>query len=155
MKRILLALALAVVAASRAAAQHSPSHREAAMDVLVAMRVPQALEASLNTALQVQLQGDPRLRGMEAVLREFFARYMSWDNLKAQYADMYANTFSEAELREMAEFYRTPVGQKLARSTPSLLQQGAALGERAVREHMPELQEMIRQHLSARAGARP
>ena len=145
MKKIAAAaLALLVLTAGRGFAQHSSSHRQAAMDLLVAMHVPEALQASLNTSLQVQLQGDPRLRGMEPVLREFFGRYLTWDSLKAQYADLYAGAFSEDELRELAEFYRTPVGQKMALSAPALMRQGAELGERAVRQHMPELQEMIR-----------
>ncbi|HEX8907090.1 MAG TPA: DUF2059 domain-containing protein [Longimicrobiaceae bacterium] len=150
MRKIAIALlALLVLSAERAAAQHSPGHREAAMDLLVAMRVPEALAASLNTSLQIQLAGNPQLRGMEPVLREFFARYMSWNSLKDQYADIYANAFSESELREMLDFYRSPAGQKLARSAPALMRQGAELGERAVREHMPELQEMIRRNLEA------
>ncbi|HEX8245666.1 MAG TPA: DUF2059 domain-containing protein [Longimicrobium sp.] len=148
MKKIAAAaLGLVLLSAGRGVAQHSASHREAAMDLLVAMHVPETLEASLNTSLQVQLQGNPQLRGMETVLRQFFARYLSWNNLKAQYADLYANAFSEEELREMADFYRTPVGQKMALSAPALMRQGAELGERTVREHMPELQEMIRQQM--------
>ena len=148
MKKIVAAaLALLLLSAGRGMAQHSASHRQAAMDLLVAMHVPEALRASLNTSLQVQLQGDPQMRGMEPVLRQFFSRYVTWDNLKAQYADLYADAFSEDELREMAEFYRTPVGQKMALSAPALMRQGAELGERAVREHMPELQEMIRRQM--------
>jgi hypothetical protein len=150
MKKIVAAaLALLLLSTGRGVAQRSASHRQAAMDLLVAMHLPEALQASLNTALQVQLQGDPRLRGMEPVLRQFFARYVTWDSLKAQYADLYADAFSEDELREMAAFYRTPVGQKMALSAPALMRQGAELGERAVREHMPELQEMIRRQMPA------
>ncbi|HSU15446.1 DUF2059 domain-containing protein [Longimicrobium sp.] len=152
MKKILVGLlALVFLTTARAEAQRSASHRAAAMDLLLAMHVPEALQASLSTALQVQLQGNPQMRGMEPVLRDFFARYVSWETLKDQYADLYASAFTEDELHQMADFYRTPVGQKLARSSPLLLRQGAELGERAVRQHMPELQEMIRRHLLTRA----
>lgn len=151
MRKILISLlTLLAFAAARADAQQSASRRAAAMELLLAMRVPETLQASITTALQVQLQGNPQMRGMEPVLRDFFARYVSWDRLKDQYADLYASTFTEEELQQMTQFYRTPVGQKLARSSPLLLRQGAELGERAVRQHMPELQEMIRQQLLTR-----
>lgn len=40
-------------------------------------------------------------------------------------------------------FYRTPLGQKMVTRLPLLLQKGAALGQKAVQEHLPELQEEI------------
>lgn len=156
MKTFLLAAAALVVAsAAPAAAQLPASHREAAMDLLVAMRVPETLQASMNAALQSQLQGNPQMRSLEPVLRDFLAKYITWDALKDQYADIYANAFSEDELREMAAFYRTETGQKLARLTPALLRQGIELGDRAVQQHLPELQQMIEQRLTAGQPAKP
>jgi uncharacterized protein len=156
MKKILLAAAALVVAsAAPAGAQLPASHREAAMDLLVAMRVPETLQASMNAALQSQLQGNPQMRAVEPVLRDFLAKYITWDALKDQYADIYANAFSEDELREMAAFYRTDTGQKLARLTPALLRQGIELGDRAVQQHLPELQQMIEQRLTTAQPAKP
>jgi hypothetical protein len=154
MKRTLLAaLALVIALAARAEAQHSPSHHAAALELLTVMHIPEALQASQATALRAQVQANPQLRGVEGVLRDFFARYLSWDMLKDPYAELYANTFTEAELREMTAFYRTPVGQKLARSSPALMRQGADLGDHIVQQHMSELQEMIRRQLET--GGRP
>ena len=36
------------------------------------------------------------------MLREFLARYVTWDALKEEYAERYAGAFTEEELREMS-----------------------------------------------------
>lgn len=144
----LLAVLLAAAPAAAQPAPVSPTHRAAALELLEAMRVSEALQLSIETVLQAQMQSNPELRPVESVMRDFFARYMSWENLKEGYAEIYSRAFTEPELREMTAFYRTPTGQKLARATPQLMREGSELGQRAVQEHMDELQEAVMRHLS-------
>lgn len=140
-KTVVLAAALLALGAPPAAAQNAVRH-ELALQLLEAMHVPDQLQASVNASVAAQLQA-PQMRGMEGVLRDFFARYITWNALKDPYADLYARQFTEDELRAMTAFYRSPAGQKLARSTPQLMREGAQLGERVVRAHQAELQQMI------------
>ena len=135
-----------------AAAQESLKH-EMALQLLEAMRVPDQLQASLATVVATQARLNPDVPGLQAVLRDFLARYVNWDALKDGYADVYAAAFSEEELREMTDFYRTPAGQKLARATPQLSRQVAELGERAMRAHAAELDQMIARSLPAGTAA--
>jgi hypothetical protein len=137
-----VALALALAAAP-ARAQASPELRAAATELLVAMRAPEMLESSVRTMLDMQLRNAPELQGVQDVLRDFVARYVSWEALREQYVEIYAGAFTEDELRQMTDFYRSDVGQKLARATPRLMAESAALGERAVLAHRAELQQMI------------
>jgi len=146
---LLATLALLLGCGGRAAAQHSESHLAAAIGLLEATHVEQTLESSINTMLQVQLKGNPELRVVEGVMREFLAKYLSWENLKDEYAEIYATQFSEEELRQITAFYRTPVGQKLASATPVLMTEGARLGERVVQEHSAELQQRVMEHLQS------
>lgn len=153
-KILLLALSLVLCGAGRAAAQPEPSasHMAAAVELLESMNIADALQLSINTMLEVQMQANPDMRQLEDVMREFFAKYMSWESLKDGYARIYANTFTENELRQITTFYRTPVGQKVARSMPQLMAEGAKLGERAVTDHQMELQQMILRRLEQGSG---
>ncbi|HEU4557451.1 MAG TPA: DUF2059 domain-containing protein [Longimicrobium sp.] len=137
-----LALALTLPAAP-ARAQSSAEQRAAATELLVAMRAPEMLESSVRTMLDAQLRNAPELANVQDVLRDFVNRYVSWEALREQYVEIYARAFTEDELRQMTDFYRSDVGQKLARTGPRLLAEGAALGERAVFEHRAELEQMI------------
>lgn len=150
-----LALAVAltlVLAAGRAHAQSAAEQRAAATELLVAMRAPEALQGSIQATVDAQLRASPELAGVQDVIRGFVARYVSWDALREQYVEIYASSFTEDELRAMTDFYRSEVGQKLARATPRLSAQLAALGERAVQEHRAELQQLILARLRQQAA---
>lgn len=156
MKKLLLALALAAAAATAAPAQTvpapTPGQESAALVLVDAMNMQVTLQQSLDTMLEMQLQQNPQLRPLEGVMREFFSRYMSWDRLRGDYARLYARTFTEAELRAMTVFYRSPVGQKMARVTPQLMAEAAKLGEQAVQANLPELQQMIMAEMQRQQG---
>ena len=72
---------------------------------------------------------------------------MRWDALKPQLVAIYTEAFTEAELREITAFYKTPAGQKAVTVMPELMQKGMTMGQKAVQDHLPELQEAIQKKL--------
>lgn len=153
MRKTLVALALALAAAAAPAlaqtSDPSPAQMDAAFALVDEMNMEVTIRESLDAMLRMQLEQNPQIRPYEQVMRDFFARYMSWEELRDDYARLYADSFTEAELREMAAFYRTPTGQKMARLTPSLMARAAKLGENAVQANLPELQRMLMDAMSA------
>jgi hypothetical protein len=145
---IVVLAALLAVGARPAAAQETLRH-ELALQLLEAMRMPEQIQASVAMAVATQTRLNPDLPGLQEVLREFLNRYVTWEAMKDEYAEIYAGAFTEEELREMAAFYRTPTGQKLARSSPQLTRMGAELGERILRAHAAELDQLLARHLNA------
>jgi hypothetical protein len=143
MKSTLLALAAVLAIAARPAAAQETLRHELALQLLEAMRMPDQIAASVATVVATQTRQNPDLPGLGEILREFLSRYVTWDAMKDEYAELYAGAFTEEELREMTAFYRTPTGQKLARSTAQLTRLGAELGERTMRAHSAELDQMI------------
>jgi hypothetical protein len=62
-------------------------------------------------------------------------------------ATVYANTFSVAELHQIEDFYRQPVGQKLLEKSLVLRQQSVQIGEEASRKATEELRTSLTQLL--------
>lgn len=158
MKKIALALALLAAAPAGALAQTtpaapSPSHQAAALEMVEAANMDETLSESLDTMLKLQTEQNPELKPFEDVMRTFFSRYMSWNALRNDYARLYADAFTEAELRELTAFYRSPVGQKVATVTPQLMARASELGQKAVQAHLPELQQMIMERMQRGSGA--
>jgi len=151
MKRLSVVLAVFVVmmvgVSCLAAGQITDSHRQAAEELLVAMGMERTLEDSINSTLSMQLQQMPQLAQYEDVMRAFLYKYMSWEYLKEHIVQLYAEEFTEAELREITAFYRTETGKKLIELTPVLMNKGMAIGQQAVEEHLPELQQMVLQKM--------
>lgn len=151
MKRLSVVLAVLVIVmvgvSCLAAGQITDSHRQAAEELLVAMGMERTLEDSINSTLSMQLQQMPQLAQYEDVMRAFLYKYMSWEYLKEHIVQLYAEEFTEAELREITAFYRTETGKKLIELTPALMNKAMAIGQRAVEEHLPELQQMVLQKM--------
>jgi len=104
----------------------------------------EALEQSVEQILNLQLQQNPGLPPYKGVLVRFFKKHMSYGSLKPEMIQLYANTFSAAELREINQFYATETGKKTIKQMPALMAQGGQIGASRVQENMSELQTMIR-----------
>ncbi len=106
----------------------------------------QSFEAGIKPALdRMRSQGMPAelVESIHAASQKFFADNFKWDDLKPQVAKLYAETFTEAELRDIVAFYETPTGQKVAAKLPGLFQQATALSMTRIQEKMPEFQQQV------------
>ncbi len=126
-------------------AQDPPTstHEQAALELMDAMHVERSLKEAMDIMVSAQVQADPTLRPYQIEVRGFFAKYFSWDELRNDYARLYAETFSEEDLRQLTAFYRTELGQKLIGAMPEIMQKGAEMGQAKLRDHAGELREML------------
>ncbi|MDB4952424.1 MAG: uncharacterized protein JWM27_5073 [Gemmatimonadetes bacterium] len=138
--------------ASPAAHTADPARLAAAHELVDALNVQKVLDESMNTMLRAQMQTNPQLAQFEDVMREFFGKYFTWAALRDGYAQIYADQFTEPELRQISAFYHSPVGRRLADATPQIMQAGSDLGRDAVQAHLPELQQMIMARMQAPAA---
>lgn len=143
-RTLCLALTLGLILAAGARAEQlAASHAQAVEELLQAMDMSNLLDRSIDAMLQAQAEGNPQLKPLQGVMREFMSKYMSWESLKPGLVQLYGEAFTEPEVRELIAFYRTPLGQKMITRMPELMQKGMALGQKAVQEHLPELREAI------------
>ncbi|RWY48595.1 DUF2059 domain-containing protein [Mucilaginibacter gilvus] len=123
----------------------TPTQLKAAEDVIIASRADEHFKLSMDVMLKqasTNLPEDKRGKFVE-VMNSFVAKYVNWDVMKDQLASLYAQQFTEKELKDLATFYRSPLGLKLNEKQPILLQKGAELGQQAVQSHQVELQQMM------------
>jgi hypothetical protein len=142
-----------VMPTSLAAESTPETHRQAALALFEVMELRELLDQSVATALENALRINPSLRPFEGVMREFFRRYMSLEAIAEPMAELYVESFSELELRQMTWFYGTDVGRRAVAEMPGLMRRGGELGEALVAEHEAELQESIRRFIAEHPGA--
>ncbi len=126
-----------------ASAEISDAHRRATAELLEVMEVERSMVGGATAMTDVMLQQNPSLAPFRDVLIAWAEKTMTWERFQGRVVAMYAETFSEAEIRDLIAFYKTPTGKKMVLVGPQLTQQGAMLGAEVARENEDELRRML------------
>lgn len=143
MKLLITVVTAVLLAGTQLCLADAGSTRQAEK-LLNEMDMKVAFQRSIDQMLDVQLQRNPALAPYKNVMRKFFQKYMNYDDLKPEMVKLYANAFTESELKEINAFYATPTGRKTIRLMPELMAKGAQIGSKRVQDNIQELEEMIR-----------
>ena len=93
------------------------------------------------------------LRGEQAepALRAFFAKHMSYAVLRADQARVYRETYTDAEVQELARFYGSDIGRRFLAKMPLMMARSQELASQRMQSQLPELMSI----LQAQMGGRP
>jgi uncharacterized protein len=137
-KSLLLAIASVFVLCHVLYADET-THHQLAEELLISMRVdknlPTIREMMINTLVPPMIQGqlrDEPLKAQRVIAKisEVFARDFTWDGLKQDYIGLYAQMFTEDELRALAAFFNSPVGRKYVEQSPEVARKSMEIGQR-------------------------
>jgi hypothetical protein len=170
---------LAVLGAAGASAQEGPGKRELIAELieltidartvdqmanlfLIQIRdsYPELVEQVMSTEPGLSPEDAARLRehllDFDAFAAEFRAGFVERVDLAgvlaAAYTPLYDASFTEAELREIVAFYRSPAGRKTLAAMPALMQQGL---ESAIEEVEPRVTALVGEALARRRAELP
>ena len=79
-----------------------------------------------------------------SVAKTFIDKYSKWENFKTAAINMYAETYTLSELKQLTDFYKTPTGQKLAENQISMAQQMVGIISKIITEHKQEFAEVFK-----------
>jgi hypothetical protein len=147
----LLPLALVLMTQSASAAD-TPTPRDEVEMLFKLTRMEQKINESVDFAVRLQLQQDPRLQQHRALLQSFMQRHIGWEALKEEIAAMYLRTFTQQELKQMNAFYITPTGQKVITQLPLLVQERNQLAMQRLQANIGELQRVIEQETGSQGS---
>jgi hypothetical protein len=160
--------AVPVTAAARAAtpapsrvpapvATPTASQTAAALELFKAIKLRESIDGTTVAMVDSEISHNPTLTPYRDVMLRWLRKYMTWDAMLPELTRLYAETYTEGEMKAMAMFYSSPVGQKALTKTPELLQKTAAIGAKVSQPHSPELNELLtakRDELKAKAAAK-
>ena len=156
MKRIVAATivcAFALVAMVRA--EDKPK-RALAEQLLGAMEMQKTIEKSFEMVKQMMpaqlkqmgVSADASSEKAQSTMQkamDLVMKEMSWDKLKDDYISIYAETFTEGELKGLVNFYKSPIGQKFIEKQPELIEKSMQISQKQMVELMPKIQELARE----------
>ncbi len=159
MKRLLIAAICVLAFTSGPAFADEASKRKAVLDLLEVTNVRGLLDQTtknIETRMRQQFEAasagfPPEGREeMKAVQKDFMrwvSEVMSWEQMRDMYVDIYAQVFTEDEINEILQFYRTPLGQKMISKMPEVVQKSMQKSQSYVQKIMPELVEKLKKAL--------
>src|SRR5690606_1765373 len=110
------------LAKAQTATNFAPSHIKAAEEMLLASGIDKNMNSIFDNVVQAFSNNVPTHHKAKftEVLTAFLNKYMNWDSLKDKFAIVYAEEFSESELKQLTEFFNTPIGKKMNEKLPVL-----------------------------------
>jgi hypothetical protein len=136
-----------------AGAQETSSKRALAEELLTLMNTQENIEktfAMVKQMMPAQMEKMKQATGqtnmpanasaqagkvMETMLQE-----LSWDKMKEDYITLYADTFTEEELKGIIAFYKSPAGQAFVQKQPELMKRSMELSQKLMLKVMPAIQ---------------
>ncbi|OZC02057.1 DUF2059 domain-containing protein [Rubricoccus marinus] len=143
-----LVLFLALFAPLAPFAQTSEATEEAVRELLALTGAEETHERVLVMLTDAIAENNAAIREHRAVVDEFYARYYPWAEVEAAQIAIYSDVYTEAEIRELIAWYRTPIGQKSLRLMPELQRRLMEAGQDIIRPHIPELETMLLEAIS-------
>ncbi|MEM8599940.1 MAG: DUF2059 domain-containing protein [Bacteroidota bacterium] len=146
---VVTALPVRSIAAQEPAADTlAASHEQAIRDLLEFTNARGQSEAAIDAMIDAINSTYPEVDGFETVMRTFLEKYMSWESLEDEYIQAYARAYTEEEIRAIAEFYASDVGQKSLRVLPALRSELMQIGVQRVQQNRAEMEALIQEHLT-------
>lgn len=151
MRTIILALLL--LSTSLHASEETKQQK--LVELLSVMEMDSMVDA-MYSQMEVMLQNMSTEMGVQpseqAIYDEHYSKMMaiiseeiSWEKMKPGAMAMYSNNFTEAEIADMLDFYKTTTGKAILRKMPAVMQESMQLGQTLAQNAIPKIQVVAKQ----------
>jgi len=152
MKRGIFLSVLGIWLATNCEAQETTSKRELAEELLNLMNGRETIEemlVAIKQMMPVQMEskrqaGQTNIPVNVSVLAggmvDMISMEISWNKIKGDFVQLYADTFTEKELKGSIAFYKSPVGQAFKQKQPELMKRSAELSQKLMLKVVPVIQ---------------
>jgi uncharacterized protein len=153
---VIAALAIPAITATTHAQAPDPARLAAAKDMMEASRVDKQFEQVIPVLLDHLKESFRALAPdkrdvIDGVFQQMLSRFISRrSELLDEIAALYAQRLEAAEMKAVAEFYRSPVGSKLIDAQPQIMQDSIMAGQRWGQRIGREIEEEARRELKRR-----
>jgi len=108
--------------------------------------IPAQMERTAQATGQpgVPANASPRMEKMMALITQ----ELSWDKLKDDYITIYADTFTDEELKGIIAFYKSPVGQAFIQKQPELMKRSMEVTQKVMIQLMPKIQAIMKEEVA-------
>ena len=149
------ALLVAVSLIGTAAAQGpGTSHHKAAIRLMEAAKAGAMLaqaQGQIDQMIGQQLADigaavppgkEQEFQNYELKVKGLVRKNLNWERMRSNMAELYTASYTESEIRDLTDFYRSALGQKFLTNTPQIMNQTMGMMQQEMRNLMPQVQEL-------------
>lgn len=125
------------------AQEPTPAHLAAARDLMDAANDSANFYTAFEMGVRRSLPATPDSTVLLEAVHSWAMKYLLWKEMAPQYARLYATYYTEADLREIAAFMRSPAGRKMSSAAPQIALGSMEIGRSVASQHMTELQVAV------------
>lgn len=125
------------------ATQAPDTELQLAAQLIELMDVRGAAAAGIRLMMNAQVEADPQMAPYRERLEAWANGIFSTPEAAGAYARLYAETFTEAELRDMVAFFSSTPGRRLTAEQASLVAGGEVIGRELAEAHLGELMTLL------------
>ena len=155
MKNIFTSLCILGAFFVNSATADDASHRALAEELIKITKVDKIMDPMMGRVKSMMNQQFSKM-GVGEDKRPVFNQYvdkmvkiletdLAWDKIKNNYVDIYTKVYTEAELKELTKFYKTPVGQKFIEKMPEIMQESMTVSQGYLQQVMPKIQSISKE----------
>ena len=155
MRKIIGLIAAGLVLSMAGANAQEASQRTMAEELLNVMNVQDSIEKSFAMMKQMipaqtekimqaagQTNMPSNMSSQTDKMMDMMTQALSWDKMKDDYITLYAETFTEDEMKGMIAFYKSPAGQAFIKKQPELMKRSVELSQKKMLKLMPQIQAL-------------
>lgn len=134
------------------------SYRAVAEELLILTNADKMLKPMLKqmeTMMEKQFVQMDAPEELKPVLKKYTGKMvklmeeeLGWAKMKKDYIDVYVKTYSEEELRAIAEFYKSSSGKTFIEKMPKLMKESMEISQKNIPAFMKKMQKMSKEMTS-------
>jgi hypothetical protein len=114
-----------------------------AYELFQVMQTEKTLDSATKQMTDLIIQQNQLYAPYRKTIQEFYSKYLRWESLKDDIANIYTEELSLKELNDLVAFYKTPTGQKAIQVFPHLRDKIMELEKQQIQEHVQEFKAML------------
>lgn len=132
----------AVLFAAEEKKAYSEADYKVAYDLLEAANLKGQLDGSINFMIDMQVKMMAQLEPVRKELISYYDKLIGYEALKKPMAEMYLDMYTVSELKDLTNFYKSPIGKKVAENGSTMLIKQNEMMTSALMENQKGLEEI-------------
>jgi uncharacterized protein len=146
MKRIIAASFLLLALGLTPLMADDASHRAYATQLIDLLQVKQTMKQAFDNVIystidQMAAHGLPEagVTELKTTIDKWYDSEIHFEDIQPKLVEAYVGGFSEAELKQIVDFYKSDVGKKVISEMPDLMKQGSSIAQEYTKDKIPSL----------------